>query len=35
MLIYCICAQYLVGAPFALIIALIRRGMDVINLWHC
>ncbi len=31
MLIYCICTQYLVGAPFALI----RRGMEVISLWHC
>ncbi len=27
MLIYCICTQYLVGAPFALITASIRRGM--------
>ncbi len=35
MLIYCICTQYLVGAPFALITALIRRGMEVISLWHC
>ncbi len=37
MFIYCICrcTQYLVGAPFALITALIRRGMEVINLWHC
>ncbi len=35
MLIYCICTQYLVGAPFALITASIRRGMDVISLWHC
>ncbi len=34
-LIYCICAQYLVGAPFALITASIRRGMKVISLWHC
>ncbi len=31
MLIYCICTQYLVGAPFALITASIRRG----SLWHC
>ncbi len=45
MLIYCIqltysftvfnCTQYLVWAPFALITALIRRGMEVISLWHC
>ncbi len=35
MFIYCICTQYLVGAPFALIIASIRRGMEVIRLWHC
>ncbi len=35
MLIYCICTQYLVGAPFASITALIRRGMEVISLWHC
>ncbi len=35
MLIYCICTQYLVGAPFALITASIRRGMEVITLWHC
>ncbi len=35
MFIYCICTQYLVGAPFALITASIRRGMDVISLWHC
>ncbi len=34
MLIYCICTQYLVGAPFALITASIRRGMEVISLWH-
>ncbi len=27
MFIYCICTQYLVGAPFALITASIRRGM--------
>ncbi len=35
MFIYCICTQYLVGAPFALITALIRRGMEVIidTLW--
>ncbi len=31
----CICTQYLVGAPFALITASIRRGMEVISLWHC
>ncbi len=35
MFIYCICIQYLVGAPFALITASIRRGMEVISLWHC
>ncbi len=35
MLIYCICTQYLVGAPFALITASIRRGMEVISLRHC
>ncbi len=35
MLIYCICTKYLVGAPFALITASIRRGMEVISLWHC
>ncbi len=35
MFIYCICTQYLVGAPFALITATIRRGMEVISLWHC
>ncbi len=35
MFIYCICTQYLVGAPFALITAYIRRGMEVISLWHC
>ncbi len=28
------CTQYLVGAPFALITASIRRGMEVISLWH-
>ncbi len=28
MLIYCICTQYLVGAPFALITASIQRGGD-------
>ncbi len=33
MFIYCICTQYLVGAPFAL--RSIRRGMEVISLWHC
>ncbi len=35
MFIYCICTQYLVWAPFALITASIRRGMEVISLWHC
>ncbi len=35
MLIYCICTQYLVGVPFALITASIRHGMEVISLWHC
>ncbi len=35
MFIYCICTQYLVGAPFALITASIRRGMEVVSLWHC
>ncbi len=35
MFIYCICTQYLVGARFALITASIRRGMEVISLWHC
>ncbi len=35
MLIYCICTQYLVGAPFPLITVSIRRGMEVISLWHC
>ncbi len=35
MSIYCICTQYLVGAPFALITASMRRGMEVISLWHC
>ncbi len=30
MFIYCICTQYLVGAPFALITASIQRGMEVI-----
>ncbi len=35
MFIYCICTQYLVGAPFALITASIRRDMGVISLWHC
>ncbi len=35
MFIFCICTQYLVGAPFALITASIRRGMEVISLWHC
>ncbi len=27
--------QYLVGAPFALLTASIRRGMEVISLLHC
>ncbi len=35
MFIYCICTQYLVGAPFALITASIRRGVELISLWHC
>ncbi len=35
MLIYSICTQYLVEASFALITASIRRGMEVISLWHC
>ncbi len=35
MLIYCICTQYLIGAPFALITASFRRGMEVVSLWHC
>ncbi len=35
MFIYYTCTNYLVGAPFALIIASIRRGMEVISLWHC
>ncbi len=35
MFVYCICTQYLAGAPFALITASIRRGMEVISLWHC
>ncbi len=35
MSIYCICTQYLVGAPFALITVSIRHGMEVISLWHC
>ncbi len=35
MFIYCICTHYLVGAPFALVTASIRRGMEVIILWHC
>ncbi len=35
MFIYCICTPYLVGAHFALITASIRRGMEVISLWHC
>ncbi len=35
MFIYCIYTRYLVGAPFSLITALIRRGMEVISLWHC
>ncbi len=32
---FCICTQYMVGAPFALITASIRRGMEVISLWNC
>ncbi len=35
MFIYCICTQYLVGAPFSLITASIRRVMEVISLSHC
>ncbi len=35
MFIYYKCTQYLVGAPCALIAASIRRGMEVISLWHC
>ncbi len=35
MLIYCICTQYLVEAPFALITASIRHVMEMISLWHC
>ncbi len=35
MFIYCICTQYLVGAPIALITASIWRGIEVISLWHC
>ncbi len=35
MFTYCICTQYLLGAPFALITASIRHGMEVISLWHC
>ncbi len=35
MFIYCICTQYLVWAPFALITASIRRGIEMISLWHC
>ncbi len=30
-----LCTQYLVGAPFAWITASMRRGMEVISLWHC
>ncbi len=35
MFIYSICTQYLVGAPFTFITASIRRGMELISLWHC
>ncbi len=35
MLIYCICTQYLVAAPFTLMSASFRHGMEVISLWHC
>ncbi len=35
MFTYCTCTQHLVGAPFALITASIRCGMEVISLWHC
>ncbi len=34
-LLTCICTQYMIGAPFALITASIRRGMEVISVWHC
>ncbi len=30
-----LCTQYLVGAPFAWMTASMRRGMEVIGLWHC
>ncbi len=30
-----LCIQYLVGPPFAWITASMRRGMEVIGLWHC
>ncbi len=30
-----LCTQYLVGAPFAWVTASMRRGMEVISLWHC
>ncbi len=30
-----LCTQYLVGPPFAWITASMRRGMEVISLWHC
>ncbi len=35
MLIYGVCTQYLVGAPFALFTVSIRHGMEMIRLWHC
>ncbi len=30
-----LCTQCLVGPSFALITASMRRGMEVISLWHC
>ncbi len=30
-----LCTQYLVGPPFALITASMRRGTEAISLWHC
>ncbi len=35
MFIYCICTQYLVGAPFALITASIQRGVGGDQFVHC
>ncbi len=34
MSIHCICTQYLVGPPFALITASIRHGMEVLLEWY-